>query len=83
VAERVRRAVADMLFPHAASSHGMVTISAGVAAMTPRRGDDTPAVLVEMADKALYAAKSQGRNRVCSADNCAETPAGPRTDYHI
>lgn len=84
VAERVRRAVADMLFPHAASPHGMVTISAGVAAMTPQRGCDTAAMLVQMADKALYAAKSQGRNRVC-ADNFSgnEPPPPAGTEYHI
>ncbi|MTW00781.1 sensor domain-containing diguanylate cyclase [Pseudoduganella ginsengisoli] len=83
VAERVRRAVADMLFPHAASPHGMVTISAGVAAMTPQRGGDTPAMLMEMADKALYAAKSMGRNRVCSENDCGHDPERHQTDYHI
>lgn len=83
VAERVRRAVADMMFPHAASPHGIVTISAGVAAMTPHRGEETAAELVAMADKALYAAKSAGRNRVCT-DDCGNAPTPPAgTDYHI
>jgi diguanylate cyclase (GGDEF)-like protein len=82
VAERVRRAVADMQFPHASSPHGIVTISAGVAAMAPHRGGDTPAMLVEMADRALYAAKSAGRNRVAS-DEETEGPPQPAADYHI
>lgn len=82
VAERVRRAVADMAFPHAASPYAIVTISAGVAAMTPHRGEDTPAMLVEMADRALYAAKSAGRNRVGSHDG-AEPAKQQRMDYGI
>ncbi|MRV71138.1 diguanylate cyclase [Duganella sp. FT92W] len=83
VAERVRRTVADLLYPHGGSPHGMVTISAGVAALAPERGGDTPAMLMEMADKALYVAKSMGRNRVCSADNCGDAQPQARTDYHI
>ncbi len=83
VAERVRRAVADMLLPHAASPHGIVTISAGVAAMAPRRGGDTPAMLMELADKALYAAKLAGRNRVCKDGDGDAGPPQPAADYHI
>ncbi|MBY0239444.1 MAG: sensor domain-containing diguanylate cyclase [Burkholderiaceae bacterium] len=83
VAERVRRAVSDMLFPHAASPHGMVTISAGVAAMAPRRGEETPAMLMAMADQALYTAKLMGRNRVC-ADHGGDDAAVPvQADFHI
>jgi len=67
VAERIRRAVADLQLPHSGSSFGHVTLSAGVATITPKRGVHLSSMLVEAADKALYAAKSEGRNRVCLA----------------
>ena len=43
----------------------MLTISIGMAARRDGDGDATP--LLERADKALYAAKREGRNRVCVA----------------
>ncbi len=43
-------------------SLGRITVSIGVARF---RGDETPAALVERADRALYQAKRTGRNRVC------------------
>ncbi|MEO8060510.1 MAG: diguanylate cyclase [Burkholderiales bacterium] len=63
-AERVRRAVAALAIPHAASETAAhVTLSVGVAAL-----DDQPIThfdaLLDQADQALYRAKSQGRNRV-------------------
>jgi diguanylate cyclase (GGDEF)-like protein len=39
-----------------------VTISAGVAAVRPEKGV-TSAYMVEIADKALYQAKQNGRNK--------------------
>lgn len=45
------------------------TLSAGVASF-PRHGKD-PAQLLLAADKALYAAKESGRNRVCVAEQTA------------
>jgi diguanylate cyclase (GGDEF)-like protein len=67
VAERIRRAIEDMRMAHTGSAAGYVTISAGVATLSPQRGVHLPPMLVEAADKALYAAKSAGRNRVCLA----------------
>ncbi len=60
VAERVRSAVA------AAPVAGLaITVSAGVASV---RGDDcTLSELLREADRALYAAKAAGRNRVLTA----------------
>ncbi|SFU38691.1 GGDEF domain-containing protein [Pseudoduganella namucuonensis] len=78
VAERVRKAIAELRMPHEGSPAKVVTISAGVAAMTPRRGVDNAGELVEAADRALYAAKSAGRNRVeveGYADQAANNPA--------
>jgi len=49
----------------------MVTVSAGVATMFPDNGASRRA-LVEAADKALYQAKSEGRNRV-ALGSCTST----------
>ena len=67
LAERMRRAVAELAIPHPASeAAGHVTISAGVASLVPGEGEDAK-LLVDAADRALYAAKEAGRNRVTSA----------------
>ena len=84
-AERVRAAVEEHPFP--ATRHNSneaeqrthhITISIGVAAF-PDDGRD-PIGLMEMADSALYRAKSLGRNRVCtyrqvSTDSKAPLPS--------
>lgn len=61
------RTVADQMRQRVEASYLGVTISAGVAVVTPVNelgvGD-----LVEAADRALYQAKKQGRNRVLVAD---------------
>jgi diguanylate cyclase (GGDEF)-like protein len=64
VAERIRAAVESARMPHSGSSFGHVTLSAGVATLSPKRGEHVAGMLVEAADKALYQAKSAGRNRV-------------------
>jgi len=75
VAERIRRAIENLRMPHSGSAYGFVSISAGVATMAPQRGVHLAAMLVEAADKALYAAKSAGRNRVCVAGQDATAGA--------
>ena len=67
VAERFREAVAGLELPHAYADAGIVTLSLGVATVTPGPRDDDPGVLLEAADGALYAAKEAGRNRVEAA----------------
>ncbi len=60
-AERIRQAVAQYDFSHDETPLH-VTISAGVACIGP--GDATISHLIGRADRALYAAKAAGRNRV-------------------
>lgn len=64
LAERVRVAVEALGLAHPASSISrFVTVSVGVASMVPDRQQE-PDVLVAAADKAMYQAKENGRNRV-------------------
>ena len=71
LAERMRQGVVERAIPHHSSSvAGHVTISLGVATLVPG-ADVLPATLPELADRMLYKAKHDGRNRVCSA---ATTP---------
>jgi two-component system chemotaxis response regulator CheY len=58
--ERLRAAIEGLAIPHPAG--GIVTISGGVAGVSD--GAASPDDLFEAADKALYAAKAGGRNRV-------------------
>jgi len=67
VAQRICDALHELEIPHRNSPAGMVTISAGVDAFIPLRGIHTPEMLIQNADKALYTAKSTGRDRVCSS----------------
>jgi diguanylate cyclase (GGDEF)-like protein len=66
-AECVRQAVAAMNLPHSASPVApYLTVSVGVATGTKEWCCDR-AALMAAADKALYAAKKAGRNRICMA----------------
>jgi diguanylate cyclase (GGDEF)-like protein/PAS domain S-box-containing protein len=63
VCERMRAAVQALGLPHADNEAGVVTISIGAAACPQDdRTDSTDAI--RRADRALYAAKARGRNRV-------------------
>ena len=63
VAERVRAAVADFTFLE--PEHPLrVTVSAGAATFAPGSIINTAEQLVAAADRALYAAKKAGKNRV-------------------
>jgi diguanylate cyclase (GGDEF)-like protein len=72
VAEKIRQAVNGLHIPHAGNPARIVTISAGVAAFVPTRGGRAAQDLLAAADAALYAAKSNGRDRVrCNGELCA------------
>ena len=64
VAERIRKAIADNA---TATSQGVavVTISSGVAELLS--GEDSLDLLIRRADRAMYLAKQQGRNRTILA----------------
>ncbi len=69
IAERIRCTVADTLFEGGAGEPIRLTISIGVSAY-PDHGRDRTGLL-DTADKAMYRAKSLGRNCVCSASELA------------
>lgn len=66
LAERIRRAVAEVPIAIGGGQSLAVTLSAGCASLTCSAGSD-PAELVQIADRRLYLAKQQGRNRVIGA----------------
>jgi len=74
VAERVRASVEAHAFEAADGSLLRLTVSAGVASFGLH--GESGEGLLDAADQAMYRAKSQGRNRVCSAGEIDEGGAG-------
>jgi two-component system cell cycle response regulator len=75
IAERIRERVETHLFEAGHDGTLRLTISIGVSTC-PGHGD-TREILLDAADKAMYRAKSQGRNRVCSADELVGSSIRP------
>ncbi|MDF5708981.1 MAG: diguanylate cyclase [Nostoc sp. S4] len=74
LAQAILQAVRDLAIPHAQSSvSDHVTVSLGVVSTVPNC-EMSPQYLINAADKALYTAKQQGRDRVrsvcCSPVEC-------------
>jgi len=65
LAEEVREAVFSLGISHPNPDKDCVTISIGLSTTIPNSNLNVSA-LYESADKALYAAKDEGRNRVCT-----------------
>jgi len=64
VAETLRKAIMNLNITHKASKVAdIITISQGIAAFTPS-DINSPMLLIEAADKALYHAKDNGRNAI-------------------
>jgi len=67
-AEKIRRFVEEYPFQgQETQPSGNVTVSIGVSSF-PEDGSDSPSI-INQADKAMYQAKNNGRNRVCLAGN--------------
>jgi len=67
IAEMICASVLALDLRHEASAYGVMTVSAGVACMSPRQGQE-PAALLRAAGDALYMAKAAGRNRAVSRE---------------
>jgi diguanylate cyclase (GGDEF)-like protein len=78
LAERMRTRVEALDVEHRASEVAPhLTVSLGVASIVPRPGV-RPEDLVDLADRALYAAKEGGRNRVTTSDELPGVPAAAK-----
>ncbi|MDQ5843968.1 MAG: diguanylate cyclase [Acidobacteriota bacterium] len=77
IAERMRQRVAEADYPYGKSQPmGKVSISIGIS--TFGRHIDTAESVISAADRALYTAKSQGKNRIeFYVDNLTSTSSNP------
>lgn len=66
VAEKIKKGIESLGIEHRGSSAGILTISCGVAAFDMSKRNNKWEDILELADKALYSAKSKGRNQVCA-----------------
>ena len=74
VAESLRLAVRALRLLHGGREGGVVTISLGVAGMVPGAGPNDLTEILAAADRALYEAKRQGRDRVIASEAAGEGP---------
>jgi diguanylate cyclase (GGDEF)-like protein len=66
IAQNIQQAIHDQAIPHAKSDiKDIVTLSLGISSVIPT-GDIKPDTLIASADKAMYNAKKEGRDRYCT-----------------
>ncbi|GGJ78167.1 sensor domain-containing diguanylate cyclase [Pseudomonas matsuisoli] len=70
VAERVRSGVEALRITNEGSPYGTLTVSIGIAVLPSNHRLQDPKDLLLAADKALYAAKAEGRNRIAHQSVC-------------
>ena len=75
IARSLHKAVSDLEIPHRFARAGtLVSVSVGVAVLTPEMRI-APSDFVRRADRALYTAKAEGRDRVVLAGDSTRTQA--------
>lgn len=67
VAQDILEAIRSLKIEHTAHPQGYVTASAGIVGSQPCEQPVTPNLLITSADKMLYTAKQNGRDRYCVA----------------
>jgi diguanylate cyclase (GGDEF)-like protein len=78
LAETIRENVASLAIAHMGNEYEVVTVSGGVATIIPVI-DQSADTLIKLADAALYAAKSGGRNRIVAGPaSCQGAPEVPK-----
>ena len=78
VAERIRRAVETAAIRFGAARDGVMTVSVGMASGS-MNDEASLAALIDDADRALYGAKRNGRNRVTHLDGSSSETHPPST----
>jgi diguanylate cyclase (GGDEF)-like protein len=73
--EAIRSRVEGLAIPHPGHpQNGVLSVSVGIASLRTGR-DGSNAVLIERADRAMYEAKSRGRNRAVSIEEAEQVMA--------
>lgn len=75
VAERIRKSIEQLDITHSASPTGRVTISIGIASVTPQRQVDEPETVLRESEQALALAKSSGRDCIRTTEDMGKTHA--------
>jgi diguanylate cyclase (GGDEF)-like protein len=86
LADAIRRAVSDQNLPHALNGPSRrITVSLGVASVSPRDSRYSRKDLLKWADEALYDAKATGRDRVAlyGASEMADVESATLAPDHL